>query len=118
MDIVGGVAAGSLSAPMEALAVDTAGTAAAMLLWCIGTLLIGAVRRSDGARLNLDANHEWRMVARQHSETVHQLATPISRNLRSGPRALSKLGRNDSCRCGSGRKANIATVLSLTPLLE
>ncbi|MDQ6946892.1 MAG: SEC-C metal-binding domain-containing protein [Actinomycetota bacterium] len=99
------ISAGSLSGPMEALAIDTAVTAASRLLWCIGTLLIGAMWGSDRARFDLDAYYEWRMVARRHADAVHQLAAPIHGIFGPDHEPFRTLGRNEPCLCRSARKA-------------
>jgi hypothetical protein len=98
-------AAGPLSGPMEALAIDTACTATARLLWCIGPLLLGGLRRRDGAIFDPPAYYAWREESAALAAEVHRLAAPVHGIFSSNHIPFERLGRNDPCLCGSGRKA-------------
>ena len=100
-----GRSAGWLSPPMEALAIDTAATAAARLLWCMGPILIGAVRGVDNELFDQDAFVQWREVARQRAAEVHDLAAPVHGIFGQAHLPFSRLGRNAPCLCDSGRKS-------------
>lgn len=97
--------AGPLSGPMEALAVDTACTAASRLLWCLGPLLMGGLRGKDGAIFDAAAYYEWREQAVEMAAGVHALAAPVHGIFSAEHRAFQALGRNDRCLCGSGIKS-------------
>lgn len=97
-------AAGPLSAPMEALAIDAACTASARLLWCLGPVLLGGLRGRDGALFDPPAYYQWREEAATQAAEVHRLAAPVHGIFSSAFEPFGRLGRNDSCLCGSGRK--------------
>lgn len=98
-------AAGPLSGPMEALAIDTACTAAARLLWCLGPLLMGGLRGRDGAVFDPPAYYAWREESAALAAEVHRLAAPVHGVFSSNHVPFQRLGRNDPCLCGSGKKA-------------
>jgi len=97
--------AGPLSGPMEALAVDTACTAASRLLWCLGPLLLGGLRGRDGAIFDQPAYLAWREESVALATEVHRLAAPVHGVFNSSHIEFQRLGRNHSCLCGSGTKA-------------
>lgn len=98
-------AAGPLSGPMEALAIDTACTAAARLLWCLGPLLVGGRRGRDEAIFDPPAYASWREESAALAAEVHRLAAPVHGVFSSSHAPFQRLGRNQPCLCGSGRKA-------------
>jgi hypothetical protein len=98
-------AAGPLSGPMEALAIDTACTAAARLLWCLGPILMGGLRGRDGAIFDPAAYYAWREESTVLAAEVHQLAAPVHGVFSPSHAPFQRLGRNDPCLCGSSRKA-------------
>ena len=97
--------AGLLTGPIEALAIDTACTASARLLWCIGPLLMGGLRGRDGVMFDAPAYHAWREESAALAAEVHRLAAPVHGIFGSRHIPFQRLGRNEPCVCDSGKKA-------------